>query len=248
MLQAGMHFGHRSSRWHPKMEPYIFAERNGVHIINLEKTAELLKSALDFLRDTVAAGGTVVLVGTKEQAKGMVEQAGKETGMPYVNRRWLGGTFTNFRMLKDNLLGHYLDLKGKRERGELGKYTKREQLEFGKKIEDMEKKIGGVANLGKLPEAVFILDLRHETTATQEARDTKVPIVAVCDTNVNPEGVAYPIPSNDDAVKTISILLALVTEAIKEGKRLYAESPAGQPAEVVQGGASAPLNSPFLSA
>ena len=234
MLQAGMHFGHRTSRWHPKMEPYIFTEKNGIHIINLEKTAELLAKALGFVRDTVAAGGTVVLVGTKDQAKEYIARAGIETGMPYVNRRWLGGTFTNFRMLKENLLGQYLDLKGKKERGELGKYTKKEQLEFTNKIADMEKKIGGISSLNKLPEAVFILDIRKEVTAFTEAKETGVPIVAVCDSNVNPDGVAYPIPSNDDAVKTIELLVTLVTEAIKEGKKLYADSPAASPVQVGQ--------------
>jgi small subunit ribosomal protein S2 len=224
MLGAGMHYGHRSSRWHPKMEPYIFAERNGIHIINLEKTAALFAKALDFMRDTVANGGVVMLVGTKEQASAVVERAGLETGMPYVNRRWLGGTLTNFRMLKDNLLGKYLDIKGKLERGELGKYTKLEQLEFSKKTADMNKKIGGISSLTKLPEAIFILDIRKEVTAFTEAKDTKVPIVAICDSNVNPDGVAYPIPSNDDSVKTIELVFALVTEAIKEGKRLHEQN------------------------
>jgi len=225
MLSAGMHFGHRSSRWHPKMKQYIFAERNGVHVINLEQTAELLKSALDYLRDTVAAGGTVLIVGTKEQARAITERVGKETGAPYVHLRWLGGTLTNFRTLKDNLLGRYLDLKDKRDKGELSKYTKKEQLEFAKKIEELDAKIGGFASLSKLPEAIFIIDLKTEVTAFAEAQETNVPIVAICDTNVNPEGVAYPIPANDDAVKSIDLIMTLVAEAIKEGKKLYADRP-----------------------
>ncbi len=225
MLSAGMHFGHRSSRWHPKMEQFIHSERNGVHIINLEKTVEALEKALGFIRDTVAAGGTVLLVGTKEQAQSIVERTGKECGMPYVHRRWLGGTLTNFRMLRENLLGRYIDLKGKIERGELGKYTKKEQLEFVKKSQELEAKVGGFANLEKLPEAVFVLDLKTEATALAEALETKVPIVAVCDTNVNPDGVAYPIPANDDAVKSIEMIMALVAEAVKEGKKLAAETP-----------------------
>jgi small subunit ribosomal protein S2 len=225
MLSSGMHFGHRSSRWHPKMQPYIFAERNGVHVINLEKTAELLVTALDFLRDTVAAGGTILLVGTKEQARAITERVGKETGMPYVHLRWLGGTLTNFRMLKDNLFSRYLDLKDKREKGELGKYTKKEQLEFGKKIEEQDVKIGGFARLAKLPEVVFIIDTKTEVTAYVEALETKIPIVAICDTNVNPENVAHVIPANDDAVKSIDLIMTLVAEAIKEGKKLYAERP-----------------------
>jgi len=229
MLTAGMHFGHRSSRWHPKMQQYIHSERNGVHIIDLEKTIVLLETALNFVRDTVAAGGTVLIVGTKEQAKPIIERVGKETGMPYVHRRWLGGTLTNFRMIKENLLAPYLDLKGKIERSELGKYTKKEQLEFAKKTEDLDIKVGGFAGLAKLPEAIFLLDLKTEATALMEALETKVPIIAVCDTNVNPEGITYPIPANDDAVKSIDTIMTLVAEAVKEGKKLYAERPVVSP-------------------
>ncbi len=225
MLSSGMHFGHRSSRWHPKMQPYIFAERNGVHVINLEKTAELLSVALGYIRDIVAAGGTILIVGTKEQAQAITERVGKETGMPYVHLRWLGGTLTNFRMLKENLLSRYLDLKSKRDKGELGKYTKKEQLEFAKQIEEHDVKIGGFANLTKLPEAVFIIDLKTEVTAFAEALETKTPIVAICDTNVNPDGVSYVIPANDDAVKSIDLIMTLVAEAVKEGKKLYADRP-----------------------
>ncbi len=229
MLQTGMHFGHRSSRWHPKMKEYIHSERNGVHIIDLEKTTALLEKALNFVRDTVAAGGVILLVGTKDQAQGAIERAGKETGMPYIHRRWLGGTLTNFRMLRDNLLAPYLDLKGKIERSELGKYTKKEQLEFAKKTAELDTKIGGFAALNKPPEAIFIVDLKTEATAFMEALDTKVPIVAMCDTNVNPEGITYPIPANDDAVKSIEMIVNLITEAIKEGKKLAAEKPVAPP-------------------
>jgi small subunit ribosomal protein S2 len=225
MLSAGMHFGHRSSRWHPKMKPYIFAERNGVHVIDLEKTAELLVKALNYLRDTVAAGGTVLIVGSKEQARAITERVGKETGMPFVHLRWLGGTLTNFHMLKNNLFGRYLDIKSQRDKGELGKYTKKEQLDINKKIEEQDVKIGGFASLAKLPEAIFIIDLKTEATAFAEALETNVPIVAICDTNVNPDGVAYPIPANDDAVKSIDLIMTLVVEAIKEGKKLYVDRP-----------------------
>jgi len=225
MLSAGMHFGHRSSRWHPKMKQYIHSIRNGVHIIDLDKTVAHLEKALDFIRDTVAAGGTILIVGTKEQAQAVTDRIGKECGMPYVHRRWLGGTLTNFKMLKDNLLGRYLDLKDRQSRGELSKYTKKEQLEFAKKIEELDAKVGSFANLVKLPEVVFILDPKTEATAFAEAIETKVPIVAVCDTNVNPEMVSYPIPANDDAVKSIELIMNLVAEAVKEGKKLAAERP-----------------------
>ncbi|MBI2099029.1 30S ribosomal protein S2 [Candidatus Uhrbacteria bacterium] len=222
MLQSGMHFGHQASRWHPKMKQYIFGERGGIHIINLEVTVKKLSDALDYLKEIVSKGGVVMLVGTKRQAQDVFRQVGEETGMPYVNRRWLGGTLTNFGEIL-RLIKHYKDLKAKREAGELAKYTKKEQLEFGREIEDLERKVGGIANLGRLPEAVFILDLKTEKTAFDEARRMKVPIVAVTDTNVNPDDVAYPIPANDDAVKGIEMIMRLVGEAIREGKEMAAK-------------------------
>ncbi len=236
MLKAGMHFGHRVSKWHPKMAPYIFGARNDVHIINLEITAVKLKEALDFIKSIALEGKTVLFLGTKDQAKEIVKKYALDCGMPYVVSRWLGGTLTNFETIR-KLLKSYNDLKARQAAGELAKYTKKEQLEFQKKIEDLENTISGVANLEKLPDAIFILDVKKEKTALKEAQKKKIPIVAVCDTNADPEGIKYVIPANDDAVKSIEMVVSLVAEAVKEGKREFeakkgAEKPAAPAVEV----------------
>ncbi|MBI5071599.1 30S ribosomal protein S2 [Candidatus Falkowbacteria bacterium] len=217
MLQAGVHFGHKASKWHPKMKPYIFGERSDVHIINLEETAKKLKEALDFIKKTTAAGGVVLFVGSKEQAKEIVKRYAKDAGAPYVVTRWLGGTFTNFKTIK-SVTDRFTDLKNKTATGGLAKYTKKEQLNFQKEIVKLEELVGGIETLKKLPEAIFVIDVRAEKTAVAEARKKKVPVVALCDTNINPDDVDYPIPSNDDAVKTIEMMVGLAAAAVKEGK------------------------------
>lgn len=219
LLQAGVHFGHRESRWHPKMKEFIFGSRNGIHIIDLEKTLVRLQDALDYVRDTVARGGVVLFLGTKTQARDIVKKYAEECGAPYVSGRWLGGTLTNYNEVI-NLVRHYNDLKMKQASGELAKYTKKEQANFGREIEDLETKVGGIKNVVRPPDALFIVDIMKEKTAVQEAQVRHIPIVALTDTNVNPELVAYPIPSNDDAVKTIELMTKLVSEAVKEGKAL----------------------------
>lgn len=222
MLQAGMHFGHQTSKWHPKMKQYIFGERGGIHIINLEITAKKFAEALSYIENLVAKGGVILLVGTKRQAQEIIREVAAETGMPEITRRWLGGTFTNFGQIS-KIIKRYKDLKAKREAGELAKYTKKEQLEFAREIEDMEKKVGGISTLVRMPDAVFILDLKTEKTAFEEAKKMGVPIVAVTDTNVNPDDVTYPIPANDDAISGIEMILRLIGEAIRDGKELAAK-------------------------
>lgn len=217
MLKAGVHFGHQSSRWHPKMKEYIYGERGGVHIIDVEKTQAKLEEALSFVSETVARGGSIVFVGTKRQAQPIVEACAKEVGMPYINTRWLGGTLTNFAQIQ-RLIRHYLDLKDKQSKGELKKYTKLEQLQFSREIEELDEKIGGLSTLTKLPDALFILDARHEKTAVREATTMGVTMVALVDSNVNPRGIKYVIPGNDDAVGSIEMVSRLVMEAAKEGK------------------------------
>ena len=216
LLKAGVHFGHKTSRWHPKMAPFIFGERGGVHIINLEKTREQLTAALQFVYDLGKAGKVLLMVGTKKQAAPFIKQYAQEAGLPHVGNRWLGGTITNWAELY-KLIKKYLDLKDKQAHGELLKYTKKEQLDFAKDIERMNQLIGGIATLTKIPDAVFIVDLKHEETAMREANQKKVPIVALCDTNVNPETVQYIIPGNDDAIKTVELMIKLVADAYKEG-------------------------------
>ncbi|MCR4312317.1 MAG: 30S ribosomal protein S2, partial [Candidatus Uhrbacteria bacterium] len=187
MLKAGVHFGHQSSRWHPKMKPFIFGSRGGVHIIDVEKTQTQLENTLNFVSETAARGGSIVFVGTKRQAQTIVEKYAKEAGMPYITTRWLGGTLTNFAQLQ-RLIRHYLDLKDKTEKGELKKYTKLEQLQFSREIEELDGKIGGLSTLTRLPDALFIVDARTEKTAVREATTMGVPMIALVDSNVNPTG------------------------------------------------------------
>lgn len=217
MLKAGVHFGHQSSRWHPKMREYIYGVRGGVHVIDLEKTQAQLERALTYIENLVARGGSIMFVGTKRQAQDVVAKYALECGMPYVNTRWLGGTFTNFPQIQ-RLIKTYLDLKDKTQKGELKKYTKLEQLQFSRKIEELEEKIGGISTMTRLPEAVFMLDARHDKTAVREALATKVKIVSICDSNVNPTGISYVIPANDDAVGSLEMMSALVAVAVNSGK------------------------------
>ncbi|MBI2477004.1 30S ribosomal protein S2 [Candidatus Uhrbacteria bacterium] len=218
MLQAGVHFGHRVSRWHPNMRPYIFGKRNGVHVIDLEKTTACLEKALKVLTGVVERGGTVLFLGTKPQLAPYIKAAAEKCGAPYVNGRWLGGTLTNFSEIY-KLIKRLRDLKRRKEVGDLRKYTKREQLEFDREIEDLEGKIGGIAMLDDIPSVVVVFDMRNEMTAVHEANRKGVPIVAVCDTNVNPQLVSYPIPANDDAVKSIALMTNVIADAILEGKK-----------------------------
>ena len=217
LLQAGVHFGHQRSKWHPKMKKFIFGERQGIHIINLEETQKALTDACAFVRQTTARGGVVLFVGTKKQAADIVAKAATSAGMPYVNKRWLGGTLTNFVNMAQ-LLRKYRDLKRKLEKGELSKYTKFEQMKFAEQVENYDDKIGGLIDLLRIPEAVFILDIRKDKTALEEAVRRGVKIVALCDSNVNPTPVDYCIPANDDAVKSIELLANLVASAAKEGR------------------------------
>ena len=219
MLQAGVHFGHRDSRWHPMMKNFIFGSRNGIHIVDLEKTLLRLEDALTYVRDLTARGGVILFLGTKRQARDIIKKYAQECDAPYISGRWLGGTLTNFGEVM-NLVKHFNDLKTKQASGALAKYTKKEQSNFAKEIEDLEHKVGGIAGIVRPPDAVFVVDIMKEKTAVAEAIVRGIPLVALTDTNVNPEKVAYPIPSNDDAVKTIELMTKLIAEAVKEGKAL----------------------------
>lgn len=217
MLEAGVHFGHQTGRWHPKAEPYIFGARNNVHIINLEETQKYLEKALDFVRQTVARGGVVLFLGTKRQAKDIVKRYAIECGAPYLTERWLGGMLTNFSEILI-LLRKFRDLQKRQEKGELKKYTKKEQLVFAREIETLRQRIGGIQELNKIPDAIFVVDLKYEKTARAESDNRGVKLVALCDTNIDPTGVAYCIPANDDAVKSIELMTRYVAEAVKEGR------------------------------
>ncbi|MDO8490027.1 MAG: 30S ribosomal protein S2 [bacterium] len=217
MLKSGAHFGHKKSKRHPKMAPFIFTTKDAISIIDLEKTVEYLKTALEFVEGVARAGGTVLFVGVKNQGKEIIKEKALACGMPYVNSRWLGGTLTNFVII-GKMIKKYKKLKDSIEKGEFAKYTKKEQLDISREVDELEGLIGGISTLTKLPEAIFILDLKKDKTAFAEAMRKKVQIVALCDTNVNPENVQYPIPANDDAVKSITLFVSLLTDAVNQGK------------------------------
>lgn len=217
MLKAGMHFGHRTSKWHPKMEPFIFSQRNGVYIIDLIKSRKMLETALEFIKKFAAEGKIILFVGTKMQVKKPLKKMAADIGMPYVSEKWMGGCLTNFSVIK-KLIKKYNDLIRDKKEGKLEKYTKKERLGFDRTIAKLEMKVGGLKNLTRLPDAVFIWDIKNEKTAMTESKRKNVPIIAICDTNTDPTGINYIIPANDDATKTIKLILNLVKAAAEEGK------------------------------
>jgi small subunit ribosomal protein S2 len=218
MLKHGLHFGHRKSRWNPKMKPYTFTVRNNIHIIDLEKTISLFQEAVGFLRSIVKNGGKILLVGTKPQARKLIEAAAREIEMPYVSNRWLGGTFTNFTEIKKRI--KYLnDQEAKLAQGELEKYTKYEQSQFKKEIERMNEKMGGLKKMDSFPQAIFVLDIKEDILVVKEARRVKIPVVAIVDTNTDPTLVDHPIPANDDALSSLRYVLGIIVKNIKEEKK-----------------------------
>lgn len=217
MLEAGAHFGHQVSRWHPKMKQYIYTQRNGVHIIDLEKTQEKLEDTLGVVKQMAAEGKKILFISTKPQAREIVKAAALECGMPYLVERWVGGLLTNFPEIK-KLLRKYVTLKEQQKSGELERYTKKEQLEIAKELEKMDKTLGGLAALEKIPDAIFIPALQREKTAVTEANRMNVPVVAIVDSNANPDKANYIIPANDDGVNAIKMMVNLVAAAVKEGK------------------------------
>ena len=218
MAQAGLHFGHRTSRVHPKMRPYLYGVRNTVHIIDLEKTAEKLKEVLKFVETLVSEGKTLLLVGTKIQVKDLVKGAAIECALPYVAERWLGGTFTNFETIKKRI-EYFKDLEKKKTEGGLEKYTKKERAEIDKELKNLELKFGGIKNLEKLPEAIFVIDMKKDSLAVKEARMKGIKVIAISDTNCDPTLADYPIPANDDAISSVKYILEKVAEVIKKAKK-----------------------------
>lgn len=217
MLEAGMHFGHRTYKWHPKMKPYIFEARKGIHIIDLEKTLVKLEEALSFIARSVSEGKTILMVGTKNQVKAELKEVALAAGVAYVTERWLGGTLTNFNIIR-NSIRTYTDLLEKKESGKLEKYTKKERIKFDRQIKKLSASVGGLITLNRTPDIIFIWDIKNEETALAEAKKRRIPIIAVCDTNVNPDGIDYIIPSNDDASKAVALVLNLIKNAILEAR------------------------------
>jgi len=218
MLKAGMHFGHRTNRWHPKMKQFIFTSKNGIYIIDLRKSQEKLQIALEFISKLVGEGKNLLFIGTKSQVSEPLKKMAEETHQSYVVGKWLGGYLTNYTIVKKSVK-KYLDLIEKKETGKLEKYTKKERLNFDREIKKLEMRVGGLTALTKLPDALFVWDIKEEETAIREAQQKNIPIIAICDTNVNPEEVNYPIPANDDSTKTIQLILETVKNAILEGQK-----------------------------
>ncbi|MCX6792496.1 MAG: 30S ribosomal protein S2 [Candidatus Falkowbacteria bacterium] len=217
MLEAGMHFGHRTYKWHPKMKPYIFEARKGIHIIDLQKTLLKLEDALTFMSRSIAEGKTILMVGTKNQVKTHLKEMAQEAGVAYVVERWLGGTLTNFNIIRNSIRA-YQDLLEKKESGKLEKYTKKERIQFDRRIKKLSASVGGLITLNRTPDIIFIWDIKHEETALAEAKKRRIPIIAVCDTNVNPQGIEYIIPSNDDASKAVTLVLGLIKDTVIEAR------------------------------
>ena len=218
MLKAGVHFGHKSSRWNPKMKEYVFGVKNNIHIIDLEKTIGLLQKALEFLRSTVENGGKILFIGTKPQARQLVEEVSNILDMPYIKNRWLGGTFTNYSEIKRRI--KYLnDQEHLLESDELKKYTKYEQSRIRKEIARMNEKMGGIKKMDKLPQAVFVIDIKENALAVKEAQSAGIPTIALTDTNTDPTLVDYPIPANDDALSALKYILGIVAKNVMEAKK-----------------------------
>lgn len=237
LLETGVHFGHRTRKWDPHMKNYIFTERNGIHIIDLQQTLESLEESYALIRDTVANGGEVLFLGTKRQAQETIQVEAERCGMPYVNLRWLGGTLTNWRTIRSRI-DELKDLERRREEGEFDLLTKKEALMLNRKIDKLEGRLGGIREMNGLPEILFVVDVNREETAVHEANLLEIPVVALVDTNCDPGNVDYVIPSNDDAIRAIKLLTSVIADAVMEGlamrKDLAAEQAEieGAPAEM----------------
>jgi len=213
MLAAGLHFGHRVSLSHPKTKPFLYGVRNTVQIFNLEKSAESLKAALKFIQESIEAGKKVLLVGTKVQTKKLVEETAKICGLPWVSERWLGGTFTNFEVIKKRI-DHLLSLERQKEQGELEKYTKKERIGIEKEIADLQKRLGGIKGLEKLPDVIFVCDMKKDRLAVKEAREKGVKVVGISDSDVDPDLADFPILANDDSISSVRYILDKVKETV----------------------------------
>ncbi len=216
LLEAGVHFGHQTRRWDPKMKQFIFTERNGIHIIDLQQTVGRLGDAMNFVRDLAAGGGVLLFVGTKKQAQETIEQEAGRCSMPYVNQRWMGGMLTNFQTIQSRIR-RLTELESARDRGEFERRPKKEASELEEEITRLNRLLGGMKNLHRLPDAVFIVDPNREAISVAESRRLELPLVAMVDTNCNPDVIDYPIPANDDAIRAIRLLTSKIADAILEG-------------------------------
>lgn len=229
LFEAGVHFGHQVRRWNPKMESYIYTQRSGIHIVDLQLTLENLKKSAEFLYEVASNGGQIIFVGTKRQASEIIAKDATRSGALYVNDRWLGGTITNFRVVKRNM-DKLVDYMKKRNDGSFAKYTKKERLLLDREIEKLEKSVGGIVALKGKPAALFVIDTRREKTAIKEAKKSRIPVVGIVDTNCDPNSVDYVIPGNDDAIRSISMIVTVLADAVEAGYKAFAD----KSAEVVE--------------
>src|SRR4051812_29840260 len=218
LLEAGAHFGHQTRRWDPRMRPFIFTQRNGIHIIDLQQTVRRLDEAFEWVADTIAQGGTILFVGTKKQAQETIESEARRCGMPFVNSRWLGGTLTNFQTIQGRI-DHLVRLEDALARGEFSRMPKKDVLKIEEEIERLNRHFGGIKEMTKLPAALYIVDPSMEYISVAEANRTGIPIVAMADTNCNPNLLDYPIPSNDDAIRAVRLVTARIADAVLEGQQ-----------------------------
>jgi small subunit ribosomal protein S2 len=219
LLEAGVHFGHQTRRWNPKMRPYIYGERNGIHIIDLRQTLEQINNATAYVKDLVTGGGTVLFVGTKKQAQAAVAEHANRSGMPYVNFRWLGGMLTNFATIQKRIF-YMRELRRLEESGEINSLPKKERLKLRRELGKLEQNLGGVADLQRVPDAVFVIDVNVETTAVTEASRLGLPVIALVDSNCDPDQVEYVIPGNDDAIRAADLIAGALADAALEGREL----------------------------
>ncbi len=233
LLEAGVHFGHQTNRWDPKMKPYIFEARNKIYIIDLQKTLEALKVAYEVVVKTVGEGGNILFVGTKKQAQESIKEEAERAGMFYVNVRWLGGMLTNFKTIRSNL-SRLEAIEKMQTDGTFEKLTKKEQMQLTKEKEKLIKYLGGVRNMKKLPDMMFVVDTNHEGIAVKEANKLGIPIVGIVDTNCNPEVIEYPIPANDDAIRAIKLLTSKMADACLEGTKIRSDKMPQQAEDVPQ--------------
>ena len=217
LLEAGAHFGHQTSRWHPRMKTYIFTKRNGIHIIDLEQTVSMLDRACNFIRQVAAEGGSILFVGTKKQAQQAIVEEAQRCGMYYVNQRWLGGVLTNFATIQARI-DYLVRLEDRQAKGDFSRLPKKEALKLEEEILRLNRQIGGIKEMTSLPSALFIIDPTKERIALAEAKRVGIPVVAIVDTNCNPDEIDYPIPANDDAIKTIKLVCSKITDSVIEGK------------------------------
>jgi small subunit ribosomal protein S2 len=219
LLESGVHFGHRTNKWCPAMRPYIFTERNGIHIIDLQQTVKSITVAYNLVRDTVKDGGSVLFIGTKRQAQETVKEEAERCGMPYVTERWLGGTLTNWQTIKQRI-SELERLENLRDTGEINRLSKKEGLMISREINRLETRLSGIRNMKNLPDLLFIVDIGREATAVHEANIKDIPVIALVDTNCDPRGVDYVIPSNDDAIRAIKLLVGKIADAALEGRSM----------------------------